>query len=479
MFKKNYLIVAFFSLLFASIVYMVPTTSASIQGYYPSFHPIEHNRSVDCAWNLMDISSLGNMVDWIKDKLCFLFTCSLFQGNGPISSYLLNAIFKSILILLLALLIWKLGKMTILGLSKRTKFIKARYPDFKSYLSYYTKMIRKTFNGLMILLTILFLLQAWGLQVFHFLSEYSAYIYSLIRIPLILVLAILLLQISKFIISKLERLIQARMESRPGASKIEIEKQIRTIGEIIYKTVLITVWIVAVMMILKEMGFDIKPILAGAGIVGLAVGFGAQNLVRDVISGLFMIIENQVRVGDVAILNGTGGLVEAVNLRTTVLRGLDGAVHIFPNGTINTLSNLTHNFSFYIFDVGVAYKENVDHVIEILKKISDEIMADPTYAPEILEPLEILGLDKFGNSAIIIKARIKTKPIKQWLVGREMNRRIKQRFDEENIEIPFPHQTVYFGEASKPFGIRLEGDQESEALFKRWIREILAEKSGK
>jgi len=229
------------------------------------------------------------------------------------------------------------------------------------------------------------------------------------------------------------------------------------------------------MMVLNELGFDIKPILAGAGIVGLAVGFGAQNLVRDVISGLFMIIENQVRVGDVAILNGTGGLVEAVNLRTTVLRGLDGAVHIFPNGTVNTISNLTHNFSFYLFDIGVAYKEDTDRVINVLNQLSDEIMADPTFSPEILEPLEILGVDKFDDSAVIIKARIKTKPIKQWMVGREMNRRIKRRFDEEGIEIPFPHRTIYFGEASKPFDIRLDANKEAEERVKRWIREVLAE----
>jgi small conductance mechanosensitive channel len=175
----------------------------------------------------------------------------------------------------------------------------------------------------------------------------------------------------------------------------------------------------------------------------------------------------------VAILNGTGGLVEAINLRTTVLRGLDGALHIFPNGGINTLSNLTHNFSFYLFDIGVAYKEDVDRVIEILKKLSDEVMVDPTYGPEILEPLEILGLDKFADSAIIIKARIKTKPIKQWMVGREMNRRIKKRFDEEGIEIPFPHSTIYFGEASPPFDVRIEESKASEAVVKKWVKEVL------
>jgi len=462
--QKSYFMITVLVILLTSAFCRIPMVHASFQGSYPF-----------CQEDMSRFPKIFGE-EGILAKISSLLRGNLFQGEGFLSSYLLNALLKSLLILFLAFLFWKVGQMAILGFSSYIQSIGTRYPDCEIRLCSYTNKMKKAFKVIVLILTALFLLQAWGLRVFRFLSAYSAYIYSLIRIPLTLVLAMLLIQISRLIISKLERLIQTRMESRPGASKIETEKQIKTIGEIIYKTVLITVWIVAVMMILKELGFDIKPILAGAGIVGLAVGFGAQNLVRDVISGLFMIIENQVRVGDVAILNGTGGLVEAVNLRTTVLRGLDGAVHIFPNGNINTLSNLTHNFSFYLFEIGVAYKENVDHVVEILKKISDEIMADPAYAPEILEPLEILGLDKFGDSAIIIKARIKTKPIKQWLVGREMNRRIKKRFDEENIEIPFPHRTVYFGEASKPFGIRLEEDQESEALFKRWIREVLAEK---
>ncbi|MGA1790246.1 MAG: mechanosensitive ion channel family protein [bacterium] len=463
--RKTYFMITVLVLLLTSAICRIPVVNASFQGSYLSCQK--------------DVSRFPKIFgeEGILAKISSLLRGNLFQGEGFLSSYLLNGLLKSLLILFLAFLFWKVGQMAILGFSRYIQPISTRYPDFENRLSSYANQMKKAFKIIVLLLTALFLFQAWGFRVFRFLSAYSAYIYSLIRIPLILVLALLLIQMSRLIISKMERLIQIRMESRPGASKIEIEKQIKTIGEIIYKTVLITVWIVAVMMILKELGFDIKPILAGAGIVGLAVGFGAQNLVRDVISGLFMIIENQVRVGDVAILNGTGGLVEAVNLRTTVLRGLDGALHIFPNGTIDTLSNLTHNFSFYLFEIGVAYKEDVDRVSEILKKISNEIMADPTYAPEILEPLEILGLDKFGDSAIIIKARIKTKPIKQWLIGREMNRRIKKRFDEENIEIPFPHRTVYFGEASKPFGIRLEEDQESETLFKRWIREVLAEKN--
>jgi small-conductance mechanosensitive channel len=226
-------------------------------------------------------------------------------------------------------------------------------------------------------------------------------------------------------------------------------------------------------MALRELGFDVGPILAGAGVVGLAVGFGAQNLVRDMITGLFMLIENQVRVSDVAIINGTGGLVEEVNLRTTVLRSLDGTVHVFPNGTINTLSNMTREYSYHVFDLGVAYKEDVDRVMEVITDVGRELEAAEPYSEYIIQPLEILGVDKFGDSEVVIKGRIKTQPIQQWAVGREFNRRIKRRFDEEGIEIPFPHRSLYFGEASAPF--RLEAGSRDREALKEVVREVLAE----
>ena len=216
----------------------------------------------------------------------------------------------------------------------------------------------------------------------------------------------------------------------------------------------VVIWVVVFMMALEEAGFNVGPLLAGAGVAGLAVGFGAQNLVRDVISGLFMLLENQVRINDVAIINGTGGLVEQINLRTTVLRSLDGTVHVFPNGTITTLSNMTQEYSYYVFNIGVAYKEDTDHVSAVVKELADEMMQEETYRSFILAPLQVMGVDQFADSAVMIKARIKTAPIKQWMVGREMNRRIKKKFDELGIEIPFPHRSLYFGEASKAFATR-------------------------
>lgn len=295
-----------------------------------------------------------------------------------------------------------------------------------------------------------------------------------IRIVAILVAAYIAGKIVNKSISTIRIQIIERMK-RYGRADIEVEKRAATLSGIFRKTIVISIWLLAIVMALKESGFDIGPLLAGAGVIGLAVGFGAQHLVRDLFAGLFILLENQIRVNDVAIINGTGGLVEQINLRTIVLRSLDGTVHIFPNGTINTLSNMTHEFSYYLFNIGVAYKEDTDHVVEVLKQLGDEMMQEEKYKPLILAPLDVLGVDQFGDSAVVIKARFKTAPIQQWVVGREMNRRIKKKFDELGIEIPFPHRSIYWGEASKPFAIRSEGDREE---LKSLIREVLAEHSG-
>ncbi len=228
-----------------------------------------------------------------------------------------------------------------------------------------------------------------------------------------------------------------------GPDALEREKRVRTLGKLVYNTVGTFVTGIALLMILRELNLDITPILTGAGIVGLAVGFGAQTLVKDVISGFFLILENQVRVGDVAAINGTGGLVEAITLRTITLRDVAGIVHVFPNGSISTLSNLSKDFSYYVIDLGIAYEEDTDRVVTVLRSVDEELRADPAYAPSILNPLEVLGVDDYGESQVTLKVRIKTLPLKQWEVGRELRRRIKKRFDAEGIEIPFRQVTLH------------------------------------
>jgi moderate conductance mechanosensitive channel len=277
-----------------------------------------------------------------------------------------------------------------------------------------------------------------------------------LRVTMILIIAWFGMKMLIKFLQRLEKHLLLKSEEG-GEPPSESQKRVETIVRLIKQALLLALWVTVSLVVLKDLGVEIGPIIASAGIVGLAVGFGAQNLVRDFISGFFIILENQIRVGDVSIINGTGGLVERINFRTTVLRDLAGTVHIFPNGTISTLSNLTNEWSAYVFDIGIAYKENTDHVIKIMQKVGKLMREDEQFGKLMLEDLEIFGVEKFENSSVIIKGRIKTKPIRQWEVGREFLRRVKHAFDENNIEIPFPHHSVYFGEKSKAFSLQLLG----------------------
>ncbi len=275
-----------------------------------------------------------------------------------------------------------------------------------------------------------------------------------LRIFMMILLAWIAIKLLQRFLHRLEkRLIVKSVEE--GEPPSESQKRIETIVRLIKQGLQLALLLTFGLVILKEIGVEVAPILASAGVVGLAVGFGAQNLVRDVIAGFFIIMENQIRVGDVAIVNGTGGLVEQINFRTTVLRDLAGVVHIFPNGSITNLSNMTTEWSAYVFEIGVAYGENTDHVVGIMKDVGRTMREDPEYSKYMMEDPDIFGVDKFADSAVIIKGRIKTKPIRQWLVGREFLRRLKYAFDENNIEIPFPHRSIYFGEKSKAFDLQL------------------------
>jgi moderate conductance mechanosensitive channel len=296
--------------------------------------------------------------------------------------------------------------------------------------------------------------------------SWAALLAGILRILFITVAAWLLLSILKLLLNRMQQTLIQRA-SEQGEMATEATKRVDTLIRLLRQAAVIIVWVMASLVILREVGVEIGPILASAGVVGLAVGFGAQNLVRDVISGFFMILENQIRVGDVAIINGTGGLVQSINFRTTVLRDLSGTVHVFPNGTIDTLANMTQEWSAYVFEIGVAYKEDVDRVMEVMKKVGAELRDDEIFGPMMVEDIEIFGVDAFGDSAVVIKGRLRTLPIQQWAVGREYRRRIKFAFDEKGIEIPFPHRSIYFGEASNPFVVGLanqkaiEKDQEA------------------
>jgi small-conductance mechanosensitive channel len=281
---------------------------------------------------------------------------------------------------------------------------------------------------------------------------------SSVRILLIILAAYIGVKFLRVALERLEAFLvraSAGADIVPGAGA----KRIRTLMSVLWTVAVGLIWFVVVLTTLGQIGINLAPVLAGAGVVGLAVGFGAQSLVKDLVSGFFLILENQVRVGDVAVVNGTGGLVEAITFRTVVLRDLSAVVHVFPNGSISTLANLTKEWSAYVIDVGVAYKEDTDQVIDVMKSVAAEMQEDPTYASAMLEPIEVFGVDDFADSAVTIKARLKTMPLQQWNVGREYRRRLKKAFDAQGIEIPFPHRTLYMGEASPPFELVMKNEQ--------------------
>jgi small conductance mechanosensitive channel len=269
-------------------------------------------------------------------------------------------------------------------------------------------------------------------------------------ILVILALGIIGLKALNFGIGRLKVILLASKEKGDPDVDLETAKRVQTLVDLLHALAKVVLLVVVGMLLLMKLGVNIAPIIAGAGIVGLAVGFGAQELVRDVISGFFILLENQVRTGDVAVINGTGGLVENIGLRTITLRDQSGTVHVFQNGKINSLSNMTKTWSAMVFDVGVAYREDTDKVVEVMKAVGEDLRQDPQFARKIIEPLEVMGVDAFGDNAVTIKARFKTLPIEQWGVGREYRRRLKKAFDAAGIEIPFPHRTLYWGDAGNP-----------------------------
>jgi small-conductance mechanosensitive channel len=279
-----------------------------------------------------------------------------------------------------------------------------------------------------------------------------------LQIAFILVGAFIIIRILRFSINRINRF----FEDDDPTTRSEREKRAETLTRILGNMASIIVWVFAGMMILKELGVEIGPILAGAGIAGLAVGFGAQSLVKDFLNGIFIVIENEYRVGDVVSIADRAGLVEKISLRTTVLRDLEGKVHVVPNGQITVVTNMTKEWSRFMIDVGVAYKESVDHVMEVLAAVGKEMQEDRKFGSLILEPLTILGVDSFGDSSVNIRVMFTTQPLQQWTVGREFRRRIKNRFDELGIEIPFPHRTIYLGEG-QPMNNKITVQLSSEA----------------
>ncbi len=274
----------------------------------------------------------------------------------------------------------------------------------------------------------------------------------------LILLLVIVLRVNSTIVNNLKHVLVKRMAYRSDEPNLEIEKRLNTLMGVLRKTTSIIIWSIFGMIFLGKFNINIAPILTGAGIVGLAVGFGAQELVRDFISGFFILLEDGIRTGDVVTLNGTSGKVERIELRTITLRDSSGVVHIFQNGKINTISNMTKGWSAMVFNIGVAYKENLTEVMQLMQKVGDDMFADEQYMFQMLDTIEISGLNSFGDSSLDIRARIRTKPGQQWSIGREYRKRLKEAFDAHNIEIPFPHQTIYWGEEMDPLKLSINAD---------------------
>jgi len=260
------------------------------------------------------------------------------------------------------------------------------------------------------------------------------------------------------VLQRVIRLFRERLARR--LDDPEAVKRAATLGRVFRYVVAVVVSLVAGMLILSELGVSLAPILGAAGVVGIAVGFGAQSLVKDYFSGLFILLENQIRVGDVVRIADIGGFVEEVTLRHVRLRDYDGNVHYVPNGLITTVTNMARGFAQSVIDVGVAYREDVDEAFDVMRTVAREMRTDPVFGPKILDELEVAGVERWADSAVVLRCRFRVAPLEQWNVRREYLRRLKKAFDLRGIEIPFPHLTVYAGVgkdgSAPPFRVRTE-----------------------
>jgi len=279
--------------------------------------------------------------------------------------------------------------------------------------------------------------------------DWSAIIGHAIKVVVIIAVAFVLVFVIRRMAPKIMKMHLPKIrKERPE----QLAERAKTLSSIIIQVASVAIWIAAAVMILSEIGVDITPLLAGIGVASLALGFAAQNIIRDYLYGFFIIMEDWYRVGEVAMISGIGGLVENITLRRTILRDLDGTVHIFPNSRIEQASNLTRDWARINLDISVAYKENLGQVFAVINQVCQEFKDDPEWGKDMLNTPQVLRVNNLGDSGIEIKILGDTKPIRQWALTGELRRRLKNRFDEEGIEIPWPHTKLYFGNTLRSNG---------------------------
>lgn len=275
-------------------------------------------------------------------------------------------------------------------------------------------------------------------------ARWSPELKSALRIATIVAGAWLL----QWLLVRVIRRLRARFAAH--AASPDAERWVTTVARVLRYTLRVVLVVLAVMLVLNEVGVSIAPLLGAAGVVGIAVGFGAQSLIKDYFNGFFLLVENQIRVGDVVKIADRAGLVEEVSLRRVRLRDYDGSVHYVPNGLITTVTNLSTEFAYALMDIRIAYQEDVEKTMMVLRDVARELRASSQHSARILDDIDIAGVEELGDSAIVIRCRIKVQPLEQWTVKREFLKRLKERFGRERIEIPYPHQTLVLQRGRRP-----------------------------
>jgi small-conductance mechanosensitive channel len=323
-----------------------------------------------------------------------------------------------------------------------------RYPGLELRANRYLPVLKGVFSALIGVVTLLFLLEAWGVPAFAWFRRGqlgARLLSSLVSVGLTIGVALAVWEVANAAIQRY--LVRLSRDAQAARSA-----RVRTLLPMLRTLLSGTIIVFVALNVLTEIGVNVAPLIAGAGVIGLAIGFGSQTLVRDVITGVFLLFEDAVAVGDVVNVGGLSGVVEQLSIRSIKLRAQDGSIHIIPFSAVTTVTNMTRDFSFAVLDVSVAYGEDTDRVVEVMREVAAEIRADPKFAPIVRDELEMLGVERLADSGVLIRARIKGEPMARWSIGREFNRRIKQRFDRLGIEIPYPHQKLIIdrGESRHP-----------------------------
>ncbi len=357
-------------------------------------------------------------------------------------AYILRATALTAMVLALAAGMGRLLNLAIARAFRVSAENKARFPGLEGRANRYVPVLHTILRVALVVVTALAVLEVWGLETLTWLTAGPGQRLTGAVLSIAIVLALAFIAWS-IVSSAIERYLS---QTDGDGTVVARSARAKTLLPLARNVFLVVLVVIVGLIVLSEVGVNIAPLLAGAGVIGLAIGFGSQKLVQDVITGAFILIEDTISVGDVVDVGGHAGVVEAITIRSMRLRDAVGNVHTIPFSTVDKVTNLTKEFSFAVLDIGVAYREDTDEVFAVMKEVADGLQADPEWGPQILEPMEVMGVDAFLDSAVLLKARLKTQPIRQWAVRREFNRRLKKVFDARGIEIPFPQSTVWFGE---------------------------------